>query len=300
MSMYQQLVQNFKPQKALHLKDELAKKKPKLDGLFAIYEKYDGWDTTVIYCDGKFHAPLSSANNVIASLEWMAEQLNTKFPHKLPFEFIIKAEAYRYDTPFKVLNGLLNRRVGDYVLQDALLMVHDIVPLNKVIRLDERMRLVDHFVESCASLGFVRKAEVLGISEYNEKLWDRFFYNVLENAGEGIIAKRTAGVYEVGKRNSDVLKKKLEMTVDVLATELRDGVGDKGNPSLTLVCKRKNGAIVPVVIAKHSLIDKFLNDPKCVIGKVVTVRAMEEFENGTLRQPVFAYERPDKAVDDYE
>lgn len=281
------------PQKVLHLKDELAKKNPKLSGLYQITEKFEGWDT-FIYFDGlRFHNPISSAGREIPSLKWVGDilTLNSKWLKKEPFW--IRAEAYCEDTPFAILNGLLNKSVGDCYFKDVVFKAHDLIPVNNPPKAIARYELLQE-VCKVISYNLIQPVETLYIGNYDEKIWKYYFERVTSEGGEGIVGKRLEGLYMPGKRNSDILKLKLECTKDCLADRMEIGQGEKGNTSYTLVSKRKNGTEIRTVIAKHTDIANYLADPSYFIGRVIQIKAMEEYEDGQLRQATFQHIRHDK------
>jgi bifunctional non-homologous end joining protein LigD len=135
---------------------------------------------------------------------------------------------------------------------------------------------------------------VIAYEKYDSDSWQKHFEVIANRGGEGIVAKRDTSIYMVGKRNSDLLKLKLELTVDCLGVALEETVGDKGNSGLVLVSQRKSGVLVRTVIGKHVDQELFRKDKYNVIGKVVQVKAMEEYADGQLRQPVFQHVRHDK------
>lgn len=290
------MLSNFKMQKCLHLKDELAKKNPKLQGDFIITEKYEGWYTTVYYDGEKFHNPVSSAGREIPAFSWVANLLNTpKLGHNKPFMLI--AEAYLEDTPFETLNGIFNRSKGDCLCREVIFKVHDAVPLDIAVPAVNRMLFLRQII-AILNNSSTQYVAPLYTGEYSESIWNHYFEFITSNGGEGIVAKRASAFYQQGKRNSDLLKLKLECTVDALAIQLLEDIGEKGNPSLTLVSQRKNGIVIKTVISKHSDQKLFREDAGNVLGKVVQIKAMEEYSNGQLRQPVFQYIRHDKQPED--
>jgi ATP dependent DNA ligase C terminal region. len=104
--------------------------------------------------------------------------------------------------------------------------------------------------------------------------------------------------YSPGKRNADLLKLKLECTIDALAVRLEESIGEKGLPALTLVSQRANGIEIRTVIGKHEDQKKFRENPSSIIGKVVEIKGMEVYDDGQVRQPVFKHVREDKKVGD--
>ena len=283
-------------QKVLHLKDELAKKKPKLEGNFLVTEKIEGWYVKIHYKQelGVWLPPLSSSHRVIPSLRWTIELF-----HRLPQpreDCYIIAEAYIEETPFHILNGIFNRSIGNHSCLNVVFKAHDIIFPNKP-ELTAATRYT--LLSSILTEGAVKNIQLLPIiyqGYYDKDIWQREFEIIANRGGEGIVAKRDTGIYSPAKRNSDLLKLKLECTVDLLAVRLERTVTEKGNLSLTLVSQRANGIEVHTVINKHEDQEKFIADSTTIIGKVVEIKAMEEFEDGQLRQAVFKCIRHDKTI----
>jgi ATP-dependent DNA ligase len=289
----------FKPQKVLHLKDELKKKNPKLNGSYMITTKVDGWFVVIPFIKNLgWQTPLSSAMRKIPSLIWIVSLLNRLDRPKEDCYLI--AEAIVPDLDFPTLNGLLNRTKGNCNCLDVQFQLHDIIiPSKPFLTALERWNLLQQFDVSNVKKHFV-KLPLLEVSEFNLDAWKRRFDKEVNKGEEGIIFKQVDGIYHEGKRNSTLLKDKLKCEVDLLAVRLEEGVGEKGNDSLTLISKRDNGIEVRTVISKHKDKELFRSNPEEVIGKIVTVKAMEELEDGQLRQPVFRWVRHDKQVNEID
>ena len=283
----------LQPQKVLHLKDALKLKTPKLHGEYLITEKYDGWWVAIPYSLGDgWLAPISSAGRTIPSLKWTIPTLNQLLskPHE-PCYLI--AEAVIPDTPFEIINGKLNRSVGECDCTDVQLILHNVVfPKSPTINALDRWNMLRHL--NISNTRLMLKAPLLYAGPYDHRMWMKYFDQVTGKDGEGIVAQRTTALYDPGKRNADLLKMKLECTIDALAVALEEGVGEQGFPSLTLVSQRKNEVKIRTVIGKHADQKLFRENPSSVIGKVVEIKAMEELEDGQLRQPVFRFIRHDK------
>lgn len=285
---------NFKPQKVLALNKALELKKPRLEGNFLITEKFEGWYVYFEYTpEGGWQAPRSSAGREIPAFEHFR---GVALP-KPSYPCVLIAEAYIPDNIFQVTNGIFNRSVGSYRCDDVVFVMHDIVlGLHKdctAIRRFNTLLDVNHNIPSNLKKHF-QLNNILLASPFHEKLWYETFDRIANAGGEGIVAKRENSVFSFGKRNSDLLKLKLELSVDLVAVRLEEGFGERGNPSLTLVSQRSNGIEVRTVISKHEDQALFRATPEAVIGKVVEVKAMESFQDGQLRQPVFVRVRDDK------
>lgn len=291
---------SFRMQKCLHLKNELAKKNPKLQGIFLITEKIEGWYVYFEYTpEGGWQAPKSSAGREIPAFEHFK---GVALPSN-GSPVILIAEAYIPDNIFQVTNGIFNRSVGNYRCEDVVFVCHDIVclgvPQGTALSRYEELQRFCSLIPAILKKSF-KINHILLASPFHEKLWYETFDKVANAGGEGIVCKREDSVFSFGKKNSDLLKLKLETTVDVLAVRLEEGFGDKGNPSLTLVSRRSNGVEIRTVINKYSDQALFRVNPNAVIGKVVEVKAMEEYQDGQLRQPVFVRVREDKSNTDID
>jgi len=289
----------FKPQKIQHLKEALALKTPKLQGNYMLTEKFDGWFVAIPFYkySDSWDVPISSSGRQIPALTWLRSKLN-KLPKPRESCYLL-AEAIIPDTPFEIINGLLNRSVGNCECKDVIFKLHNIVfPDNQVYGLDRWKYLQEFDISSMD--GIFEKIPLLYTGGYNQAIWDKYFYEVAESGGEGIVAQRETALYFPGKRNSDLLKLKLECTIDVLADRFEETIGDKGNPGLTLVSLTKNGTEIRTVISKHEDQLRFRTNPSCVLGKVVEVKGMERYSDGGLRQPVFKYIRHDKLTSEID
>lgn len=290
----------FLPQKVLSLHKALELKNPKLQGNFLITEKFEGWYVYFEYTpEGGWQAPKSSAGREIPAFEHFK---GVALP-KADYPMVLIAEAYIPDNIFQVTNGIFNRSVGSYRCDDVVFMMHDFVVMSiphepALVRFNTLINFNNN-IPSNLSKHF-QLNNILLASPYHEKLWYETFDRVANAGGEGIVCKRENSVFSFGKRNSDLLKLKLELTVDLLAVRLEEGFGEKGNPSLTLVSQRSNGIEVRTVIAKHEDQALFRSKPESVIGKVVEVKAMETFQDGQLRQATFSRIREDKTVTDID
>ncbi len=283
----------FKPQKVLSLNDELKKKNPKLSGEYMITTKADGWFVVIPFRSKLgWQTPLSSAMREIPSLIWTTSLLAKL--ERPRFDCYLIAEAIVPGLSFPETNGLLNRSKGNCDCLGVKFLLHDLViPAQSNLTALQRWDILQKLELSPVSKHFA-KIPLLEVSEFNESRWKRRFENEINKGEEGIVLKQSNEIYQFGKRNSSLLKMKLECLVDALAIRFEEGVGEKGNDSLTLVSKRSNGVEIRTVISKHVDKELFRSKPEVIIGKVVSIKAMEEMEDGQLRQPVFAWIRYDK------
>lgn len=283
----------FKPQKVLSLKDALKLKIPKTQGIYYITEKIEGWFVYIGYSHIRGHWGVCKSSNgrAIPSLEHMTKVFNLlPKPHE---DCILIAEVTT-DNPFHITNGILNRSVGNYKCENPIFYFHDIIFINSPFISSQTRYHVLQDLEESFNKDYFKLLPILHVGKYNRDVWQSIFETIANKGGEGIVAKREDSIYLPGKRTSDLLKLKLECTVDCLADRLVESYGEKGNASLTLISKRKNGTEVLTVISKHEDQDNFRNNPLSILGKVVEIKGMEEYEDGQIRQPIFKHVRLDK------
>lgn len=287
------MVNIFKPQKVLHLADELKKKNPKLAGEFMISTKLDGWLVAMQYTPlAGWSYPLSSRGRIIPSLKHLLTAAIKELPKPYSSVTLI-GEVIIRDTPFHITNGILNRSVGDCLAYDAEIFFHDLIFSNLPNQTAlARYEVLGIFLPKESD--YFHRLELHSVAKYEDKLWRNIFQSLTDTGEEGIVAKRVDSIYSPGKRNSDLLKLKLESSFDCLAIRLEESIGEMGMDGLTLVSKRANGTEIRTIIGKHSDKKMFRENPDSVIGKVVTLKAMEEYQDHQLRQPVFSHIREDK------
>lgn len=281
----------MKPQKVLHLHLEEAKKKPKITGGYIVTEKLDGWYGYIDYIDGEWGNVTSSSGREIPSLLWARnkfQEIILESDIRLIFEIIIPEQ------PFHILNGILNRSVGNCQAIDAKFYIHDMidfkVPASAFTRL-VRLKEIDlSKVED-----YIKIVKVLDITDDKEE-WMKHFKDITDRGGEGIILKQAFGVYQPDKRNSSLMKVKLESTFDLECFDMFHTVGDKGHDNLNVSLRRKNGAVITVRIPKDEDRELFELNPNAILGKVVEVKCMCELEGGSLREPRFVGVRHDKSL----
>jgi len=295
----------FVPQKVLSLEKVLEKKNLNcLSANFLITPKIDGWYIYFPYTAATktWYHPRKSSMQVCKSFAWLKDDGFLDNLPKFQEDCILITEAYIPGMAFSEMNGVFNRTTGNYQCSSMKFAVHDIVFLNSVRaypmyakeRFDVLMNLnltqVQKFFERVFLLGRV--------SGTQQTKWKQLFYSSLEQGYEGIIAKREDSIYSLGKRNSDLIKLKVNCTVDCVAVALEEGIGEKGEDSLILISERQNGVRIRTVISKHLDKNAFRRNPESILRKVVEIKAMEEFPDGQLRQPVFSHIREDKNIQD--
>lgn len=275
-----------KPQKPLHYRLAMEKKKPKVHGEYLVSIKKDGWFVCSDYDPiTKCWTPLKSfAQREVPSMRHIdlnKMNINTSHASRIIFEATIPGISF-YEA-----NGIFNRK--QELALDTELWLHDFVQHGRAVPAQERWKSV----EMLHAVGKFKTVPVFGVSSDHSQ-WLRWFENAVEQGEEGIVLKRMNSFYSPSGRNEDLLKIKLEVTKDLLCTRIERTWGKKGEPSLNAVLVSKAGIEITVVIPKDSDQILFENDPSRIVGKVVEVRAMKENEEGTLREPRFKGVRNDK------
>lgn len=285
----------MKPQKVLHLHIEEKKRKPNINHDYIITEKLDGWYGYIDYIDGEWSNVHSRARREIPSLLWARQEfqeLNLESNVRLIFEITIPNE------PFHILNGILNRSVGDCQAREAIFHLHDMIDLNHNYNADARRAMLDYIDTSIVEY-HIRKIPILAITS-DKDVWMKHFIDITDKGGEGIILKQVDGLYQPDKRNSSLMKIKLEDTFDLECIDMFHTVGDRGHDNLNVSLRRKSGVVITVRIPKDE--DRFLfeSDSSQILGKVVEVKCMTELDGGMLREPRFVRVRNDKLIEDID
>jgi ATP-dependent DNA ligase len=194
-------------------------------------------------------------------------------------------EAYIPGLDFHSMNGIFNRSVGDYHCKDVVFFLHDMIGLGHSLALTALQRY--NVLKYWDILGNVRVHPILAVSD-NKDIWLKYFNDVKETGGEGVVLKQASGLYYPDKRNSSLMKIKLEDRFHLLCTDMFYTVGDKGHSNLNITLRRKSGTEIVVRVGKHDDIDKIENDKEYVLGKVCLIECMTEITpGGMLREPRF-------------
>lgn len=294
----------FAPQKCLDLETELKKKKPQLQGHFMETIKEDGWYAYLTYhAASKSWQPIKkSSMNVCESWKWLYEEKVLDQLPKPNQDAILIAEAIIPGMEFEIMNGLFNRTVGDYSCRDVEFHFHDLIFPNDLRQAYQRWLKVCEFEELLDSKvrKYFKQMDLQTIEDFDKAAWLGKLENVVSRGEEGLVFKRTDSLFYPGKRNSNLIRLKMSCKKDVLVEMVEEGWGEKGNKSYTLICRRKNGVEIRVVMSRHSDIENYLKDASSIVGKVIEVKAMDEFPDGKLRQPVFKRIRFDKLPGDID
>lgn len=292
----------FNPQLALHKYKEDAKKKPAWKGQpYYIFEKYDGWYGSMMLTrhDNTVHIINSRAGRAIPSVQWLAESIddsNTmKIQGRLIFEILL-----RDVTEFSELNGILNRSKGDCAARSAYIKVHEFIPhQGEDLPFHHRYELAREVVRLLKNPN-VELAEFMCSTNNIEVIAETYARKVWELGGEGIILKRATAPYTEGKRNADLMKIKLEETVDLLVVNTLRGDGKYSDTLGALVCQSKDGVFHNISGMSDKLRDEWWLNPASIVGEVVEVRCMCKLPNGSLREPRFKAVRHDKTMKDID
>lgn len=297
----------LQPQKVLHLKDELKKKKPKLFGNYIITPKYDGWYVSIDYhLRFGWESPKSSSNRNIPAFEWLKQVLMAEMPIESSlFSFRIIAEAIIEDMEFEEMNGIFNRSVGEYYCMDVKFILHDFLYLNKYgvpfnHNASARFKTVEKFFNETASKFGLRKHFCLPKSlllPYDYSEWKTLCDEYINAGYEGLVAKQEESIYFPGKRNYSLLKLKIEEHLDCEVESVFQTIGEKGNLNynLKVICPETTKSFA-VRIGRFSDIDFALqhfltNSSQSLFAEIKT---MGRYENGSYRQPTFVRFRNDK------
>lgn len=283
---------NFKPQKALHLHTEMDKKKPKCVGHdYAIFEKYDGWYGYLDLAEGVVR---SRVCRPIPSCEELSQKIMDSTQRR---KGVVIFEILSHSvTDFYTLNGLLNRSVGDYILKDAYVKVHDLVTDPSMVYRERHTHMLSTFDQIGND---VKIAKYLDVSS-NPHTWQRRVEEVWERGGEGIILKRVEAPFSPDKRNYDLMKIKEEVTLDLVVCYVDEGEGKYENHVGALVCRDKSGKKHHISGMTDAQRKEWWNYPSDIVGKVVEVKAMKVNTDGSLREPRFKAIRYDKTVKDID
>jgi ATP-dependent DNA ligase len=284
------------PQKVLHLSAELKKKKPKIADNFIVSEKLDGWFGFMDYIprigvEGIF----SSSCREIPSLQYITNNLllsdidNYFRDNRLRFigEIIIP------DVNFHTLNGILNRKYEP--AENAQFYIHDVLNLKNFwtdkeenTAIGRYKRLCELFISIPSTHIFHKYFKILRPIELNCSLDTaiNISQQIIADDAEGVILKAINGVYSPGNRNSSLMKIKRQFDIDLVCIGWERTIGEKGNLNYNLIFMNK-GTSITVRLGKHEDIALLIENENNFVGKICELQAMEELENGALREPRF-------------
>jgi len=282
---------NYPIQKVLHYHLAKEKKNFKITSPYAIMEKLDGWYVYIDFLDGKTEGLKSSAGRIIPSLKYLSDKLsNYSFAGngRLIFEATIPG------LKFHETNGILNRKYE--LAENVVLNLHDAINFDNpsVPFIDRYLYLENMFDEFQDCLeNQVALIPIIEIATF-EEVFKLNFNKITTTGGEGIILKNTRAGYSFGKRNSDVMKIKEEVTEDCIVIDVLKGEGKYQNTTGALLVVRENGKCIPVSGMTDNQREAWWENPGIIKGKTVEVKAMKELPDGTLREARFKAVRYDK------
>jgi ATP-dependent DNA ligase len=282
-----------KMQKARHLYDEEAKVVPGYRAkMYAMFEKYDGWYGYVDLEVGKI---MSSAGRPIPAVSrlatWLRSETEGMNGGRLIFEIMIR------DTPFHILNGILNRRKEQAA--GAYLMVHDFVPTAELDAPFHVRYKKAHAMVALIDSPRVQLAPILGQSA-DKMAWRGMTELVWDKGGEGVILKDMYAPYEFGRRIASLMKIKEELTLDLKVVSVHEGAGKYAGMVGTLGVVGQRGRVHNVSGMSDEQRMWWWANPDTIIGNIVEVKAMKLLKDGSLREPRFKHIRHDKAAGDLD
>ena len=292
----------FKAQKALHLYQELDKKRTKIaEDTYAVFTKFDGWyahKSTEI--DSNI---MSRANRAIPSLIDLSVRMGESEDKNsiqcvlpqgtLIFEVLVKGYPV-----FTDLNGILNRSKGDCTARGAYIKVHDYVVTGQ-----ESMPFLERYKRACRYVEMVNMPEVQIAKIHRTGSHAEVQYvaeQVWAKGGEGAIGKRIDAPYSMGKRNKDIIKVKCEVNLEMKVVGLAEGEGKYEGTTGKLIVQQADGTRHGVSGMSDDERDAWWDNPKLIKGKVVEIQAMAVLENGSLREGRFKAVRHDKTIDEID
>jgi len=281
----------MKPQKALHMFQESDKKNPKYIGHeYNIFKKHDGWYG---YMDG-CEFICSRQGRPIPSLLEFGKDIQNVFSGRLIFEILIEGVP-----DFHIMNGILNRTIGDCSAKGVYLMVHDYIPLEGVDTVfADRYAMASAIVRELDHPS-IRTSPILATSN-SKQVWEAVASEVLMNGGEGVVLKRVDAPYSPDKRNYDLMKIKEEVTADLIVVGMTEGEGKYVGTLGALILEDKDFGRHSVSGMTDQQRDEWWANPEEIKGRVVEIKAMKRLADGTYREPRFKAIRYDKTYKDID
>jgi ATP-dependent DNA ligase len=272
----------MQPQKVLHLFKEMEKKKPAIEGDYIVTEKLDGIYAYINYIAGRFQPIYSRQCRVIPAFSKYQELFNSLPKPKADARLIM--EAYIPGVDFHTMNGIFNRSVGNFHCEDVQFFLHDIVYFGNPLPALQRYEIL-----LSSNIEVKEKINVLPILTISDSLddWNKMFEDIKLQGGEGVVLKKADAIYHPGKRNSSLMKIKLESQAILVCSDIFYTVGEKGHSNLNATFKTPKGIEVVCRIGKHADIFAIEKDKNHILGKKCLIEFMEELPSGMLREPRF-------------
>jgi DNA ligase-1 len=287
------MTSNYPVQKALHYNEAKAKKNFEL-GTYAIMEKLDGWLVYIDYIDGNWGKLSSRAEREIPSLDFLHEHIYKCLSPRENIRLIF--EATIPDMQFHELNGVLNRKSES--AENVVLNLHDIIFLDRPeLPFKDRYEYVNPaYIILKQYLGhWVKLVPILAISS-QEDVFYYHFNQITSSGGEGIILKNYDAGYFFGKRNSNLMKIKEEVTKDLAVVGMVEGEGKYAGTLGALIVQSRDGTKHQVSGMTDDQRTSWWNDRSLIVGQVVEIKAMKELPDGSLREARFKCVRFDKTL----
>lgn len=284
---------NYTVQKALHYHEAKAKKNFTL-GTYAIMPKIDGWYFYIDFIDGKWGKLTSRAGREIPSVAHLNDLIEKSTLPKKDIRLIF--EGTIPNMQFHELNGVFNRK--EELAKDAVLHLHDVICLTEPdLEFKYRYSIAEEFFND---LQFFLKDKielvpVLAVTAYEEMFY-KYFNQIIEEGGEGIILKNYNAGYFFGKRNANMMKIKEEVTKDLAVVGMVEGEGKYKGTLGALIVQSRDGTKHQVSGMTDEQRNLWWEDRTSIIGKVAEIKAMKELPDGQLREPRFKCVRYDKTL----
>ena len=130
--------------------------------------------------------------------------------------------------------------------------------------------------------------------------WQRIAEDVWSRGGEGVILKALLAPFEPGKRNSNLMKIKEELTLDLQVIGMFEGEGKYLGTLGGLIVAGKDMISHRISGMTDAQRAEWWADESLIHGQVVEVKAMKKLKDGSLREPRFKAVRHDKTIDEID
>jgi ATP-dependent DNA ligase len=284
-----QTMDKYPIQKVLSYSKFKESKNNKVTSPYAIMVKEDGWYVYIDFFGGKTEGLKSSGDRVIPSLKYLSDKLAKIKP---VYDCRLIFEATIPGLKFHETNGILNRKYEQ--AENVVLNLHDMIEFEfwKTPFINRYEKLNEQLFEDVLEGQF----ELIPILETTTKedLFTEWFTQLTSIGNEGIILKNINSGYSFGKRNSDVMKIKEEITEDCIVLDILEGQGKYKDTTGTLVVARENGTIIQVSGMTDAQREDWWFNRDNILHKYVEIKAMKELPDGNLREPRFKAVRYDK------
>lgn len=260
--------------------------------------KYDGVYGLIVVSGDDVHI-FSRTGEEFTSLEHLKEEaryLKTDRP------YVYIAELYNKYYPQPTVSGWCRDTKEQH--PGVVACIHDCMPLEDFIKgycpipFAERQQKLKSIK---TEIKYPYYNTVFVIQHTLEDMNDLMAYTqfIWDNGGEGVVAVPCDAPYQAGKRNVSMVKLKKGVSYDLLVVNIQEGKGKFERMVGNLVCQDRNGKIINVGSGLTETERKaWYKKPEGIIGKIVTISAMEVSTKGVLREPRFKEIRHDKCEED--